>query len=73
MASLHKRPEIYNSSVDELKKLQSEGRALIIRPEKIQGISRTESSPEILDKLYLQGIDVGNKRLDEILEFIGRT
>lgn len=72
MASLHKRPEIYNSSVDELKKLQSEGRALIIRPERIQGISRTESNPEILDKLYLQGIDVGNKRLDEILEFIGR-
>ena len=72
MDSLHKRPQVYNDSVDALNKLQEEGKALIIRPEKIQGVSRTESNPEILDSLYLQGKEIGNKRLGEILEFVGK-
>ncbi|MBR2916513.1 MAG: patatin family protein [Clostridia bacterium] len=64
------RPKIYNDSVTELEKLQKEGKALVIRPEKIQGVERTESNPEILESLYQQGITVGSKKIKEILEFI---
>ena len=73
MESLHNRPHVYNDSIDALEKLEKEGKALIIRPEKIQGIGRTESDPHILDSLYLQGKEIGNKRLNEILEFVGKT
>jgi len=73
MEALYRRPEVYNHSVEELEKLQKEGRALVIRPEKIEGIGRTESNPQILDNLYLQGIEVGKKHLNEILEFVGKT
>ncbi len=65
-----KRAQIYNDSIDALEKLQKEGKALVIRPEKIEGIARTEKNPEILESLYQQGITVGSKKIKEILEFI---
>lgn len=70
--SFSNRPKVYNESVNELERLEKEGKALIIRPEKIQGVKRTESHPDILLSLYNQGVEVGNKRMDEILKFIGR-
>ena len=73
MESMSKRPEVYNASLNALTELSKEGKALVIRPEKIQGISRTERDPRSLDMLYNQGIEVGNKRLPEILKFIGRN
>ncbi len=67
-----KRPEVYNRSVIELEKLEKEGKALIIRPEKIDGVKRTESNPDILLSLYNQGYEIGERRLDEIMKFVGR-
>lgn len=69
MDALMNRPNVYNASIDELSGLCKENKALVIRPEKIQGISRTESRPKVLDSLYLQGVSVCNKKLDEILAF----
>lgn len=66
------RPDNYNMAVKEIEKLQKEGKALIIRPEKIEGIKRTEGDPDVLLDLYDQGHEVGEKRLDEILAFIGQ-
>ena len=65
-----KRAQIYNDSIDALEKLQKEGKALVIRPEKIEGIARTEKNPEILENLYQQGITIGSKKIKEISEFI---
>ncbi len=67
-----KRPDIYNESVTELKRLEKEGKALIIRPEKIHGVKRTESNPKVLLSLYDQGYEIGEKRLNEILKFTGK-
>lgn len=66
------RPKIYNDSVKAVEELEKEGKAIVIRPEKIQGIKRTESHPDILQSLYDQGLMVGRKKLEYILEFIGR-
>ncbi len=65
-----KRAQIYNDSIDALEKLQKDGKAIVIRPEKIEGIARTESDPKILEELYQQGITVGSKKMKEILSFI---
>ncbi len=70
LKTLLKRADVYNNSIIQLEKLQKEGRAMLIRPEKIEGIKRTESSPELLESLYQQGITVGSKKMKEILEFI---
>ena len=67
-----KRPQVYNDSIKDIEKLQEEGKAIVIRPEKIDGVGRTESNPDILQSLYDQGLEVGDKRMKEILEFIGR-
>ncbi len=66
------RPKIYNESISELEKLEEEGKALLIRPEKIQGIKRTESNPRILEELYNQGYGIGEKYLEKILKFTGK-
>ncbi len=65
-----RRAQIYNDSIDALEKLQKEGKAIVIRPEKIEGVARTESDPKILESLYQQGVTVGSKKMEEILEFI---
>lgn len=67
-----KRPQVYNDSLKAVAELEKEGKAIVIRPEKIQGIKRTESHPDVLQSLYDQGLMVGRKKLDHILEFIGR-
>lgn len=65
-----RRAQIYNDSIDALERLKKEGKAIVIRPEKIEGVARTESDPKILESLYQQGVTVGSKKMEEILEFI---
>ncbi len=67
-----KRPQVYNDSLKAVAELEKEGKAIVIRPEKIQGIKRTESHPDVLQSLYDQGLYVGRKKLEDILKFIGR-
>lgn len=66
------RPQVYNDSLKAVAELEKEGKAIVIRPEKIQGIKRTESNPDVLQSLYDQGLCVGRKKLEDILRFIGR-
>ncbi len=67
------RSDNYNKSVQELAEMEKEGKALVIRPERIDGIKRTESNPDVLLKLYNQGYEIGEKRIGEILKFVGRV
>ena len=70
LEAFHHRPIVYNDSVSELLKLEKEGKALIIRPDTVDGIKRTEKSPAVLEMLYNQGLEVGKRRMDEIKKFI---
>ena len=64
------RPENYNKQILKLAEYEKSGKALVIYPEEIQGIGRTEKKPEVLLSLYNQGVNVGNKRLAEMLKFV---
>ncbi len=64
------RPDNYNKQILKLAEYEKSGKALVIYPEDIQGIGRTEKKPEVLLSLYNQGVNVGNKRLGEILKFV---
>ncbi len=65
-AKLLERAELYNSSVEKAKKLQKEGRCLIIAPDDCCGITTLSKNAENLEKLYKKGYNDGGK----IKEFI---
>ncbi|MDD6441299.1 MAG: patatin family protein [bacterium] len=58
------RHENYNSSIEELRKLEKEGKVSIVRPSVPIEISRMEKNPEILQKVYDLGIKDGKKFIE---------
>ncbi len=69
--ALLERNENYNRKREHIARLESEGRVLVIAPEVMEGISRTENDPQKLDKIYRHGIDVAERLLPRIKEYIG--
>lgn len=51
----------YNEVLDYIDRLESEGKALVIRPETKLEVGRTESNPEKLSALYEEGYKAGEK------------
>lgn len=49
----------YNKQVDELRSLQSDGTAIVIRPADMHAVSRTTSDVEALEALYAEGLKEG--------------
>ena len=64
------RHEMYNRQMDEIDKRETEGTALVLRPEEALGISRTESDPSELERVYKMGREVGEKALPRVKEFL---
>lgn len=68
--AMARRHERYNAQMDEIDAREASGRLLVIRPEATLGISRTESDPDVLERVYQLGREQGLKRLDEIREYL---
>lgn len=51
----------YNESVDELIRLQEEGRALVIAPDDCCGVNTLSKNTEAIDRLYRKGYEDGEK------------
>nr|MCR4851638.1 patatin family protein [Lachnospiraceae bacterium] len=64
------RHEMYNRQVEEIIKEEKEGRIFAIRPSAPLGISRTESDPNELKRVYDMGREEATKRLDDMLAFL---
>ena len=65
------RHEMYNRQMQEIAELEENG-TLVIRPPASLGISRTESDPKELRRVYLLGRKEGQRRLEEVKEYLGR-
>lgn len=63
------RTEAYQQQIDLLNKLESEGRAFVIRPE-IQSISKFEKDKDKMDEFYQHGYDLMSKKADELRKFM---
>ncbi len=63
------RPERYNESLEQVLRLEKEGRVMIIRPEGL-ALKNSESDPEVLGAYHQHGYDVAKKRIDEIKAFL---
>ncbi len=69
--SLLKRHETYNQSLLLVEKLESEGKALVLRPSRPISVSRYGKSRESLIDLYNNGLEDAYAMADEILFFTG--
>lgn len=69
--ALAKRHEIYNETVEYVKKLEQDGRVFVIRPEAPLGISRLERNPEELTRVYEAGRKAAEENLSSMRAFLG--
>ena len=70
--AMHRRPQMYNRQMSDIKLREIAGTSLVIRPPEDLGISRTESDPIKLQRVYDTGREVTESRLDEIREFLNK-
>ena len=64
------RHEMYNTQVEEIIREEKEGKVFVIRPPRDLGISRTESNPDELKRVYDMGREEALKRLDDMNRFL---
>ena len=65
---LHRRSIRYNRDVAAVKELEREGRALLVAPSDISGMSTLTRDKDAILRLYQMGYDQGSK----VLEFAGK-
>ena len=70
--ALARRHEMYNGEMDEIDRLEASGAALVLRPPEALGVSRTESDPRQLERVYHIGRQEAEKRMPEIRAFLER-
>ena len=64
------RPDRYNRQIEELKQLETAGRAFVIAPPDTHGIGRTEKNPKILEPFYKEGYDFCMSVSEELKKFL---
>lgn len=60
----------YNETLELIEKLETEGKAFVIRPNGSLNIKRTEKDVDVLRKLYDLGYSESKNRKEELLSFI---
>ena len=69
---LRTRHERYNESIEEIAKLEADGRVYVIAPEDTLGVGRTEKNTEKLMALYAQGYAAAMQQRPAILDYIAK-
>ena len=68
--AMRRRHIVYNAQMEEIQKLEQEGKLFVIRPPKSLGIKRTEGNPKKLEKVYQTGRTEGMKQLKKIKKYL---
>ena len=69
--AMKRRHIVYNAQVRETERREKDGRALVIRPPVPLGITRTEHSPDELERVYQLGRAEALRRLGDVKEYLG--
>ncbi len=69
---LKTRPQRYNDCMGELLEREKAGEVFVIAPETTYGISRTESNPDKLTKLYKEGYRQAKRQMADLKRYLGR-
>ncbi len=65
------RHVMYNRQMEEIDEREQTGVSLVIRPPEALGIGHTEKKPEELERVYRIGRAEAERRLEELMEFLG--
>ena len=68
--AMAKRHMLYNAQMKAIKKREEKGYAVVVRPPEALGISRTESDPAELERVYQIGRAEAEKRLAKVKSFL---
>lgn len=66
------RHNLYNSQIEELKKLESEGKVFVIRPSREIKISRTERNEKKLRDVYFLGIEDAKNTYEALMKYLSK-
>ena len=69
--AMSKRHMLYNAQTKKVVEEEAKGRVFVLRPPEALGISRTESDPAELQRVYDIGRKTGLKYLEDIKKFLG--
>ena len=70
--ALEVRHEKYNAMTREIEEKEAAGEILVIRPEAALGIGAASHDAEEMERVYRLGRTMGENRIEEIREFIGK-
>lgn len=71
--AISKRNENYNKTVEEIIKLEKEGRILVIRPSRKVKIKRIEHNPNRIQEQYDLGVEDCKNKIEELKEYFKRN
>ncbi len=67
---MKRRMDDYNKMKQELLQEEEKGNIFLIAPEDTCGVSLTEGNWDLLEKLYLEGIDIAHRQMDALKEYL---
>lgn len=70
--AMETRAKRYNECVEQIKQLQSEGKAFVFTPKNTFGVGRTESDPRKLKRLYDHGYNHAKWALDSLKRYLAK-
>ncbi len=68
--AMEERFQVYNETLDYIESEERAGSLLVLRPERDMKIGRLEKDLHKLHKIYLHGMEVAEKKFEELKEFI---
>jgi len=68
--TLLERHERYNAQVEDVRRLEEEGRIFVIRPEQALNIKRLEKDPSELERVHGIGLNDGNACMEALRKYI---
>jgi len=66
--ALQQRSVLYNNQLEQIEKLEDEGRIVVVRPEKPIEVDRIERNPERLQRLYDEGYSLAQRTIKTMFE-----
>ena len=70
--AMDNRHNMYNHQLDYVYRMEKQGRAFVIQPDKEIHVSRLEKNPARMVELYHQGKLDARKYYDKLMEYLGK-
>ena len=65
------RPRVYNENLEEIARLEKQGKVFVIAPKTALGVKRTEKNPHEIKRIYNLGVEDYDTVRENLLKFIG--